>query len=543
MIKAKIGSATPVKAAVRLVDGIQAGWSVWREDRAYLPLEKVSRLGSSYICTNGCTGVDPALDVGDGVEGDCWLLIARKGDDGEGIESIDEVGGGEEIDGGRVVGRWKDYRITYASGKTLDYRVFGGADGKQGPAGAGITNIFFKEATEEGNVYYIQVGQNIYPFTAPKGPEGDDGVSPTVTVTPIANGHRITITDATGQKSFDVMDGEDGNGGGGTGDMMATVYDPQGKATDIFAYVDEKVNEINGGSSRLPSGYTELEYIESTGTQYINTGLVLNDGFTAKMGINFSVIEKECCVIGIWQGDQRRYYGKISNWYVGAPNLYTAQAPEENTDLEIEVCTTSDKYLKINGEDKTLTSASTEKPYTDSGLPLFLLSINVSRTARTPAAAKLYYCRIWDANNALVGDFVPCVNADGDIGVYDLVQQKFLGNAGDGVFTGESKTEGGGASGATFYPSVDTDGNLSWTNDGGLPNPNPVNIKGKDGAAGKNATINGVNALKIQGGDGIEAAMSGSTLTIKAKNVEEWTFTVEGEDGVDTTVTKKVVLV
>lgn len=35
--------------------------------------------------------------------------------------------------------------------------------------------------------------------------------------------------------------------------------------------------------------------------------------------------------------------------------------------------------------------------------------------------------------------------------------------------------------GATFYPHVDNDGNLSWTNDKGLPNPDPVNIKGTKG--------------------------------------------------------------
>lgn len=39
---------------------------------------------------------------------------------------------------------------------------------------------------------------------------------------------------------------------------------------------------------------------------------------------------------------------------------------------------------------------------------------------------------------------------------------------------------GGGSSenGATFTPSVDDDGNLSWTNDKELPNPKTVNIKG-----------------------------------------------------------------
>ena len=35
--------------------------------------------------------------------------------------------------------------------------------------------------------------------------------------------------------------------------------------------------------------------------------------------------------------------------------------------------------------------------------------------------------------------------------------------------------------GVTFYPHVSDDGILSWTNDGGLPNPKPIKIRGKDG--------------------------------------------------------------
>lgn len=38
-----------------------------------------------------------------------------------------------------------------------------------------------------------------------------------------------------------------------------------------------------------------------------------------------------------------------------------------------------------------------------------------------------------------------------------------------------------GIDGATFYPEVDAEGNLSWTNDKGLENPETVNIKGADG--------------------------------------------------------------
>lgn len=41
-----------------------------------------------------------------------------------------------------------------------------------------------------------------------------------------------------------------------------------------------------------------------------------------------------------------------------------------------------------------------------------------------------------------------------------------------------------GEDGATFTPSVDADGNLSWTNDKGLDNPETVNIKGPQGETG-----------------------------------------------------------
>lgn len=43
-------------------------------------------------------------------------------------------------------------------------------------------------------------------------------------------------------------------------------------------------------------------------------------------------------------------------------------------------------------------------------------------------------------------------------------------------------SESGG--GATFTPSVSADGTLSWTNNKGLPNPDPVNITGPAGANG-----------------------------------------------------------
>jgi len=45
----------------------------------------------------------------------------------------------------------------------------------------------------------------------PQGPPGPPGVSPDVTVTPISGGHRVTIRDADGMETFDVMDGSGGH--------------------------------------------------------------------------------------------------------------------------------------------------------------------------------------------------------------------------------------------------------------------------------------------------------------------------------------------
>lgn len=90
--------------------------------------------------------------------------------------------------------------------------------------------------TKENGVYKLTFGlpQGAKGETGAAGSPGANGVSPTVAVTDIPGGHRVTITDAEGAESFDVLDGA------GAGDMTSAVYDPQGKAQDVFAYVDGK---------------------------------------------------------------------------------------------------------------------------------------------------------------------------------------------------------------------------------------------------------------------------------------------------------------
>lgn len=82
-----------------------------------------------------------------------------------------------------------------------------------------------------------------------------------------------------------------------------------------------------------------------------------------------------------------------------------------------------------------------------------------------------------------------------------------------------------GNTGPYFTPSVDSNGNLSWSNNGGLTNPSTINIQGPQGQqgiqgpSGANATINGVESLNIIAQDGITGSQSGSTYTISGENI------------------------
>lgn len=75
-------------------------WELWDAARAYKPLEKVSRGGSSYICTAPCQGLDPGEDCAGGYQGTAWLLIAAKGDTGaQGKQGLQGVQGEQGIQG------------------------------------------------------------------------------------------------------------------------------------------------------------------------------------------------------------------------------------------------------------------------------------------------------------------------------------------------------------------------------------------------------------------------------------------------------------
>ena len=75
-----------------------------------------------------------------------------------------------------------------------------------------------------------------------------------------------------------------------------------------------------------------------------------------------------------------------------------------------------------------------------------------------------------------------------------------------------------GEDGATFTPSVDSEGNLSWSNNKGLTNPTTVNIKGVQGERGEKGE-QGIQGDKGDKGDtGLTTAISVNGNTYSHSN-------------------------
>ena len=108
--------------------------------------------------------------------------------------------------------------------------------------------------------------------------------------------------------------------------------------------------------------------------------------------------------------------------------------------------------------------------------------------------------------------------------------------------------------GGTFIPSVDLDGNLSWTNEAGLPNPDPVNIKGyspvisvREIEGGRELIITDQSQSQtiqiMDGEDGyspvilVQEVEGGHQLTITDQRQSQTVDVMDGTDGVSPTIT------
>ena len=116
----------------------------------------------------------------------------------------------------------------------------------------------------------------------PQGTPGVDGDSPTVSVTPIAGGHKVVITDENGDHEFNVMDGADGSDGAG---IALLYYLPSYGTMQWYAHPgDESLTDITGAEISdlvLEDGRVVFAYEPGTQRIYQLARLPDNMGSTA----------------------------------------------------------------------------------------------------------------------------------------------------------------------------------------------------------------------------------------------------------------------
>lgn len=201
---------------------------------------------------------------------------------------------------------------------------------------------------------------------------------------------------------------------------------------NVPGYQRIKLSREAKPTSRLPEGYTELAYIQSTGEQYVDSGIIPNQD---------TRVYAEC-VLPISTGSTQALFGcRVSSssrqfQFVTQGGYYrtdyntTINNFTENSYGEAKFYVDKNKNLTdVNGD---YSVSQTYGAFTCPG-NLYIFATNNNGAVYAKSFVTLYTLKIYD-NGVLARDFVPCISPTGSVGLYDLIGGQFYGNSGTGKF-------------------------------------------------------------------------------------------------------------
>lgn len=185
-----------------------------------------------------------------------------------------------------------------------------------------------------------------------------------------------------------------------------------------------------------------LEYLESTGTQCIDTGIIPTGttSFELKTYIADTVATDAGHVpLGTRQNiDNLEWYYQISTFNL-FPGGYVGYGPQVTIDANLAfqdintVSFVSGRYTINKNYSHTFDIFEFPAEFTNT---LYMFCLN-SKGSEVPAPdyfiGKIYYVKIWD-NGKLLRDYIPVLDSDGVPAMLDLVSGKFFYNIGSGQF-------------------------------------------------------------------------------------------------------------
>lgn len=173
--------------------------------------------------------------------------------------------------------------------------------------------------------------------------------------------------------------------------------------------------------------YRELEYIESTGTQYINTGIIPNNHYV-DVEAQYVKDTNNSVLFGYNSTDFHvTWYS--NKWYYGNTNQELNGGANYSCLNKNRFIYGKDTIFTINGNiiNSSCSASSSGN--------LWILN-RPANTSASPASAKIYYFKIYDkSTNKLVRDLIPVQRKmDNVVCMYDKISKTYLENAGTGTF-------------------------------------------------------------------------------------------------------------
>ena len=180
----------------------------------------------------------------------------------------------------------------------------------------------------------------------------------------------------------------------------------------------------------LPSEYEGIEYLESTGYQYIDLDVIGRSitNFDLKLATtdeNPSVIRR---ILGGYTSSNRfelaihNERGMFFNYYNSS--IYSDFVPTLNEPIIVKKKANKISYNDTESSLSTATFSSEKSSY--------LFASN--RSATSKFIGRIYYCKVWQ-NGDLVRNMVPCIRkSDNVAGMYDFVSKELFVNKGSSDF-------------------------------------------------------------------------------------------------------------
>ena len=217
---------------------------------------------------------------------------------------------------------------------------------------------------------------------------------------------------------------------------------------DGWSYNSYKIYKNGEVDKLLPKGYQQVEYIESTGIEYIDTGIIPQNGFgfwidvmplteISKNAMSSKIFGTSKKNNGHWGGVELATYPVNPT---GQLSWFEKNAVYDPGFQSYTRCQMSD----INNIFESSTGKKYNTPFiTNSEIAgnLYLFAINTEEGVYANGlGTRLYGCKLYD-NGEIVRNFIPCYSTtsviDVDVveqpkdtvGLYDLVEGKFYTNA------------------------------------------------------------------------------------------------------------------